>query len=106
MLLIKYINCGKRGSLKTKTKYEKLDVLKGILIILVVIGHAIQYGNEISYANSTTFFSNHLFKIIYSFHMPLFMIISDYLFHYSVITGDEKYIIKSKIERLLIPSFA
>ena len=49
------------------------DALKGWLIILVVLGHAIQHtlGNAAE--------TNHLWNIIYSFHMPAFMAISGYL---------------------------
>ena len=45
------------------------DVMRGVAILLVVIGHGIQYGYS-DYDN------NILFRIIYSFHMPLFMFIS------------------------------
>lgn len=42
-----------------------LDSIKGILIILVVVGHAIQYC-------LSTYEMNFTFRFIYSFHMPLF----------------------------------
>ena len=45
------------------------DVMRGVAILLVVLGHGIQYGYS-DYDN------NILFRIIYSFHMPLFMFIS------------------------------
>jgi len=51
-----------------------LDSLKGALILLVVYGHAIQY---IAYADDG-FWANPVFKVIYMFHMPLFMAISGY----------------------------
>lgn len=49
------------------------DSLKGWLIILVVLGHAIQctLGPDCEI--------NHLWNIIYSFHMPAFMAVSGYL---------------------------
>lgn len=52
-----------------------VDALKGILMILVVLGHAIQaelgpYCEE-----------SHLWNLIYSFHMPAFMAISGWLFY-------------------------
>ena len=48
------------------------DSLKGILIVLVVLGHAIQgvYGEDVE--------SNRIWNIIYSFHMPAFFAISGY----------------------------
>lgn len=51
-----------------------LDAIKGFLIVLVVLGHCIQYiYSPKQYDNNT------VFRIIYSFHMPLFMFISGYL---------------------------
>lgn len=55
-----------------KQRLLYLDNLKGFLIILVILGHCIEYGTE-------SFDENTLFKIIYSFHMPLFFMISGYL---------------------------
>lgn len=49
-----------------------LDNIKGLLIILVVIGHAIQYCLP-------TYEMNIAFRFIYSFHMPLFFFVSGYL---------------------------
>lgn len=49
------------------------DSLKGILIVLVVLGHAIQ---EVL---NTGCFHNQLWNLIYSFHMPAFMAVSGYL---------------------------
>lgn len=50
-----------------------IDGLRGIAIMLVVIGHVIQY-----VFSPNTFDDNLLFRVIYSFHMPLFMFISGY----------------------------
>lgn len=47
-----------------------IDSLKGILILLVVLGHIVQY----TYADD--YCDNHLWRYIYSFHMPAFMAIS------------------------------
>ncbi|MBB4423756.1 fucose 4-O-acetylase-like acetyltransferase [Bradyrhizobium sp. CIR48] len=52
-----------------------LDFTKGVLIILVIVGHLIQY---ILYRNEG-FWDSASFKWIYMFHMPLFMAISGYL---------------------------
>lgn len=49
------------------------DSLKGWLIILVVLGHAIQNSVGVKCDN------DHLWNIIYSFHMPAFMAISGFL---------------------------
>ena len=60
----------------SKERQHWLDVVKGLAIILVVIGHVgSTYGGE---SASQSFNTIHAF--IYSFHMPLFMFISEYLF--------------------------
>lgn len=46
------------------------DSLKGVLMILVILGHAIQT-NLVNICES-----NHLWNLIYSFHMPAFMAVS------------------------------
>lgn len=45
------------------------DYIKGILIFLVVFGHCIQLCNT---------YSDHVFFFIYTFHMPLFALVSGY----------------------------
>lgn len=49
------------------------DSLKGWLIFLVVLGHAIQFTLVVDFE------SCHLWNLIYSFHMPAFMAVSGYL---------------------------
>lgn len=61
-----------------------IDFLKGIAIILVLVGHCIQYGSGATYLNNGLYWENAVMKTIYSFHMPLFMAISGYLFCFSV----------------------
>ncbi len=50
-----------------------IDWLKAFAIVLVLVGHAIQY------SLGPDFDSNIVFRGIYSFHMPLFIFISGYL---------------------------
>lgn len=88
--------------MRERNKY--LDILRGTAIILMILGHCIQYGNGIAFSQPDVFFNNMAFKLIYSFHMPLFMLISGYLFVYTV----KKYsgviqFIKNRIERLILP---
>lgn len=52
-----------------------VDFAKGILILLVVIGHALQYAVD----HDTGSWMHPLYQAIYLFHMPLFMAISGYL---------------------------
>lgn len=61
-----------------------LYLVKGAAIFLMLYGHCIQY---CSAESGMDFFENPVFKTIYTFHMPLFMLVSGYLFHYSF----EKY---------------
>ena len=58
---------------------EYINIVKGLAIFLMLWGHCIQYLAQ----GSFDFFENSVFKFIYSFHMPLFMIISGYLFYFS-----------------------
>lgn len=55
-----------------KERLHYLDTQKGILIILVIIGHVIQ-------SNIEQYQDVFLFRFIYSFHMPLFFFISGFL---------------------------
>lgn len=73
------------------------DSLKGILILLVVLGHAIQgvYVENVE--------SNRLWNIIYSFHMPAFFAISGYFAQPA--GGGYKWLTK-RIQQLLVPYFA
>lgn len=76
-----------------------VDSLKGILILLVVLGHAIQ--NTLGEVCDT----NHLWNIIYSFHMPAFMAISGYLAFRPSITWGGRFwnVIYRRFRQLMIP---
>ena len=73
------------------------DSLKGILIVLVVFGHAIQY------TVGGGCYTNHLWNEIYSFHMPAFMAVSGYFAY----RGGGRFHVKNAIwrrfQQLLIP---
>ena len=60
-----------------------IDAIKGLLILLVIIGHCLQYGNGYNYLNHRLFYDDFIFRSIYTFHMPMFMIVSGFLFSYS-----------------------
>ena len=63
-----------------------IDILKGIGIMLVILGHCLEWENPVT-------------RLIYSFHMPLFFLVSGYFF--------QKYKIKDQIKkdynRLIVP---
>lgn len=58
-------------SKESPKRIEILDMAKGVAIFLVLWGHCIQYFSS----GDDDFYNNFVFKFIYSFHMPLFMII-------------------------------
>ncbi len=64
-----------------------LDLLKGSLITLVCIGHAIQY---VIHADKG-FFPDPFFKAIYMFHMPLFVAVAGYLSHRGITAAQSKF---------------
>ena len=76
--------------------------MKGITIFLVVFGHCIQYGN----GKSFDYFNDPLFKIIYSFHMPLFAVVSGYLFFWSVSSRKPREVITHQTNSLILPIFS
>lgn len=55
---------------------EWIDISRGIAIVLVIIGHSLQSINLISGYDPNPL----LDRIIYSFHMPFFFLLSGYLF--------------------------
>lgn len=61
-----------------KQKINWLLILQGWAMLWVVIGHSF-----LGKAGQGPGWENALFHIAYSFHMPLFMLISGYLFHYT-----------------------
>lgn len=75
-----------------------VDCLKGSLILLVILGHVIQYGLLDS------FDENIIFRVIYSFHMPAFITVSGYIYAYSKIEKVNTInFIKKNIYRLILP---
>ena len=82
-----------------KERNGYLDFVKGFAIFLVLWGHCIQYGME----KAGDFFENGMFKLIYSFHMPLFMLISGYLFYNSACKRNLRSLIVSRLHSLGLP---
>lgn len=63
-----------------------LDIAKGIGIICVIIGHTVEHGSF-------------LFNVIFSFHMPLFFIVSGILFR----KNEKSQFVKKKFRSLIVP---
>jgi len=79
-----------------------LDVAKGILILLVTIGHALQY----IFPDHSGFLNDPLFRFIYMFHMPAFMAISGYLFHITSDSGRAQKAVKYRFVGAFFPGLA
>lgn len=85
------------------TRNKEIDIVKGLAIFLVIFGHSIQYLGGDKYLNSEAFFDNVLFKLIYSFHMPLFMMLSGFLFAYSINKYTIRELISKRFKSLIVP---
>lgn len=83
----------------TKPREIYIDIAKAICIILVVIGHY-------KPVSSPTYWTT-LVDIIYTFHMPLFMFASGFIYKQftPIIYTGKQYVsfIKNKIFRLIVP---
>ncbi|RXH32534.1 nodulation protein NolL [Bradyrhizobium nanningense] len=90
------------GKVVPETAYDRdlaLDFIKGVLIILVIVGHLIQY---ILYQNAG-FWDSACFKWIYMFHMPLFMAISGYLSCPALLVKSFTQAVGDRATQLLVP---
>lgn len=76
-----------------------LDYLRGLAIFLVIWGHSIQFATEPTY----DFFADKAFILIYTFHMPIFGILSGYLFFPTYNKKTFKEIVVGKTKQILIP---
>lgn len=85
-----------REKTATKDRYIEFDFLKFFAIFLVIWGHGIMH---LSDADKN---SNFLYQFIYSFHMPLFMMMAGY-FSKNSLTLPFKTIIKKKFRQLIYP---
>lgn len=82
-----------------RVRNTSFDALKFFAIFLVVWGHSIQYLNAIDCIEEP------VYRIIYSFHMPLFMMISGYFAVGSMNMNFSELILK-KCRQILLPCFA
>lgn len=84
------IDCKKSQfrSYKLPPRLSWLDILKGIGIILVVVGHV--------FSNST------VFDWLYSFHMPLFFLAAGWLYRKKSVLSD----IKRRFQTIVVPYFS
>lgn len=96
-----------------KEYYPHLDVLKGIAILLMVMGHVIAWSYPDWHFLTDSwkempiqqFNASFVWKIIYSFHMPLLFFVSGYLFYKkdAITFKVVKTVFTRRVQRLLIP---
>ncbi|HAN21280.1 MAG: hypothetical protein A2Y15_02265 [Clostridiales bacterium GWF2_36_10] len=83
---------------KSNSRNNAIDAVRGLAIILVIIGHVIE-------VNVTGFYESTVFNIIWSLQMPLFMLISGYVTRYSAHINNKKgyfnYLLKRSLTYLL-----
>ena len=78
----------------SKERVVWVDISKGIGILLVVVGHCLNKENDIISRG-----------LIYSFHMPLFFILTGYTFAKQPSWADFRTSIKKRFLRLWIPAY-
>lgn len=77
-----------------------IDILRGIATVSVLAGHAIQRGLQVGYQEQF------LYKLIYAYHMPLFVFLSGYTLYLSNIKTkmiSYRHIL-NKVRRLIWPT--
>lgn len=78
------------------------DLVKALLIFLVIWGHCIQYLQNAGANLSCSYWESPIFKGVYLFHMPLFMLISGYFAAASIRKHGINALLRYA-ERLVIP---
>ena len=78
-----------------------INFLRGLAVFFMLWGHSIQYMSS----GQFDYYENIMFKLIYSFHMPFFMLLSGYLFWYSEQKRGMIELIEYKSKALLYPIF-
>lgn len=73
-------------------RIDWIDIAKGIAILLVIIGHTVPYDSATR-------------NVIYSFHMPLFFLLSGYTYRFSDTYAEFKVQAKKVFKRLIFPVF-
>ena len=82
--------------MKYKTRNESIDVIKGILILLVIVGHILLGSLD----------ENGLRYYIYSFHMPVFFYVSGFLINLDKLSSESPFkLIAAYWKRMLFPWF-
>lgn len=76
-------------------RQKNFDIVKFVAIFLVIWGHCI------AFMSSNNYEDNDAYRVIYSFHMPLFMVVSGFFAMNSLKMSLGKLILKKSIQLLL-----
>lgn len=76
-----------------------LNTVKGIAVFLMLWGHCLQFCSDGMYYC----FADPVYQGVYSFHMPLFMLVSGYLYFFSVGKRDLKTLLVHRIQAMAQP---
>lgn len=87
----------------TNNRDQFWDIVKGIAIILMILGHSIQCGQGAEFFHNSQCYNNILFKLIYGFHMPLFSFVSGFFFYNSIQKRNLVQLTKKLFFQLVIP---
>lgn len=98
---------------KAKIYFHNIDALKGLAILLMVMAHVLAWSyrepnflnNSLCELEQNQFCAAFMFRLIYSFHMPLLFFVSGFLF-YKAIDYNRVTVVKiftKRIQRILIP---
>ena len=88
---------------KLESRNLYIDEVRGIAVILMVVGHCIQYGSGNLFLEQQLYFENWAFRAIYSFHMPLFTMIAGYFLAISLQKRSSCKVFKSRMFSIGIP---
>lgn len=95
-----------------KNSVDNISILKNLALIFVLLGYAgcIYAGKwQYSVVNKDSQILKYITEYIYSFHMPLFVFISGYIYNYNREClgkyNSTKNFIFNKLKRLIIPYF-
>ena len=85
------------------SKRNYVDCVRGIAVFLMVWGHTIQCGNGQAFIDKKSYYSDLIFRSIYSFHMPLFAILGGVLLFSSLEVRSCQETMKKRIVSLGFP---
>jgi fucose 4-O-acetylase-like acetyltransferase len=95
------LTMGNAGDMAEKKRLEDIDFVKFVAIVFVVWGHVLQYGVRYT-PHYDGFFHDPMFGFIYSFHIPLFMVLSGF-FAASCLKRNFFVLLKNKVMQLFVP---